>query len=689
MKILVPENMKISLSFFKQKRVWIPTIIVAVIFLLIMASSGNGTEHEMHTIERGNIKQIVSVTGTVKPDPKIDLNFEIPGKISGIYAENGQYVSTGAVLAELENDSQSIAVEDTKAALAAAEANLAQRIAGSTNEEVILAQTQVNQVESELSLSKTDLENKRRLGDENIIRAEISTEDAEAKLNRARIELQNIIRNYDEDIKIAEKASKSSSSTLQKSDIDSQSSTKTTDKSIIDANQNLLTSTNQALIKIKKGLDEADKILGIDSPSANDDFQILLGVFDSNAKPQAEKYYYATLTLYTQSSKLFASDTENINELYIKVKETTKSTATLLEAVSYLLDKTITNTTFPIATLNTHKTNITTSKTDINTSETSLNASYQTLTSAYLKTETTDESAKASFEIAQKNLEKAEQDLSKIKIQAETSIANMKESAKEYEIALKQSKQNLELVKVESDNIIRSAESTVSLKKSLLENSKANLRLVKAPPRDVDIQSLEAQVLQAKARLKSVEYDLQKTQLLSPFAGIITKVNIEKGETYSLGSPDNALEITSKILKVEAEVSETDIAKISVGDRVTMTLDAFNRDQKFFGTIKQIEPAETIISGVVYYKVDTLFELPYEGIKPGMTANLDILTEEKDNVLIVPLRAVIFEKDNEYVRFLEKDEIKRKEIELGIEGDIEIEVLEGLEENEEILVNGF
>ena len=137
--------------------------------------------------------------------------------------------------------------------------------------------------------------------------------------------------------------------------------------------------------------------------------------------------------------------------------------------------------------------------------------------------------------------------------------------------------------------------------------------------------------------------------------------------------------------QVEADVPETDIGKISFQDRCQITLDAFP-EKKMPGQVIEIEPAETVIQGVVYYRIKVSLESGDENIRPGMTAEVDITTASKENVLVIPQRAVSERNGYKTIKFLEDNKVKEKEIETGIRSvEGQVEVISGLNEGEEII----
>ncbi len=167
----------------------------------------------------------------------------------------------------------------------------------------------------------------------------------------------------------------------------------------------------------------------------------------------------------------------------------------------------------------------------------------------------------------------------------------------------------------------------------------------------------------------------------------MTDVASDVGETASLAQPFITLD--SKYLYIKALVSEADIAKIQTGQDATLTFDAFGTAKEFKGNVYEVDPSETIVQGVVYYVVKVQFDASGEAVKPGMTANLTLQTNSKSGVLDVPARAVQYDGNQAYVQVLKttdnKKEVEKRNVEIGLQGDENVEITSGLSEGEEIV----
>ncbi len=144
----------------------------------------------------------------------------------------------------------------------------------------------------------------------------------------------------------------------------------------------------------------------------------------------------------------------------------------------------------------------------------------------------------------------------------------------------------------------------------------------------------------AKATVATYQAESDKDRLFSPIDGIITKVDPSVGEFVAAGNSAFTVQSSGQY-KIEAYVPEADVAKIVLTDSADITLDAYSSDTHFSAAVTAIDPAETVLEGVPTYKVTLLFNQPDSRIRSGMTANTEIMTHEKDNVVEVPTRAII------------------------------------------------
>ena len=198
---------------------------------------------------------------------------------------------------------------------------------------------------------------------------------------------------------------------------------------------------------------------------------------------------------------------------------------------------------------------------------------------------------------------------------------------------------------------------------------------------------VDAQIAQAQANVDGIISKINNSKIIAPSSGTITQVDIKVGELAQLGKEVLKL-LNVAELHTEALVSEADIASVAVGQSIDNTFDALGPDKHFITKVLTVNPASTVISGVVNYKVTgSLNKIP--DIKPGMTANMTILVAEKKNALVVPGSAII-NKDNKHIVRVINDPKKltysEVEVQTGLEADGGLtEITSGLKEGEEIV----
>jgi HlyD family secretion protein len=244
--------------------------------------------------------------------------------------------------------------------------------------------------------------------------------------------------------------------------------------------------------------------------------------------------------------------------------------------------------------------------------------------------------------------------------------------------------QTISSTKIANQTNINTAQANLDEAKAALKKAQDELASQKAGPRQVDIDLAEAEVREARAGVLQIQQKINKTILRAPTAGTITAIKKEEGERAEANTIILSM-ISAGNFQIEANVSETEIAKVNLEDEVAITLDALGPDELFTGQIIKVDPAETVVSGVIYYKVTSIFDAEDKRIKPGMTANLDIQTEVKENVLYLPYY-VIKEKDSQkYVLVSENGEVKERLVKTGLEGETNVEIIEGLREEEKVV----
>lgn len=209
----------------------------------------------------------------------------------------------------------------------------------------------------------------------------------------------------------------------------------------------------------------------------------------------------------------------------------------------------------------------------------------------------------------------------------------------------------------------------------------------------------EAQVMQAQASLLAAEIDLRYTKIISPVDGIVVSKEVEVGQTVaaSFQTPTlfNVAEDLTK-MQIEASVVEADIAKVKEGQTVEFSVDSFP-DETFLGVVTQVRNEAITTSNVVTYEVIIEIDNKDLRLKPGMTANVEVITAKNENALLVPNKAMRFyitDENGETKRYKDKGVwvIKngkpvRISVKAGVSDDDNTEITEGdLKEGDAVII---
>jgi len=281
-----------------------------------------------------------------------------------------------------------------------------------------------------------------------------------------------------------------------------------------------------------------------------------------------------------------------------------------------------------------------------------------------------------------------EADLYRDKISStdKTTLDNNKAAINTSRVNILSAQQSISSTKITNLSNINSAEALVSSAQKSLTEAQISLEKTLAGPTKEDIEIYEARILGAKSDKAIIANKIAQTILRSPVNGEIVKVEKRVGETASPSETIVSI-LPNQPFQIKVNIYEEDIAKLIISDPVRISLVAFP-EETLAGKVSAISPIEQLVNGIVYYEVTIDFDEKSEKIKPGMTADIIITTDAKENVLIVPEASLIKADAATFVNILIDKKIGKKEITTGLAGDEgKIEVLAGLTEGETIVIN--
>ncbi|MBN2482770.1 MAG: efflux RND transporter periplasmic adaptor subunit [Candidatus Omnitrophica bacterium] len=176
----------------------------------------------------------------------------------------------------------------------------------------------------------------------------------------------------------------------------------------------------------------------------------------------------------------------------------------------------------------------------------------------------------------------------------------------------------------------------------------------------------------------------KESMLVSPIDGEVIVRDVEPGQTVT--TADTVLVLSDRLI-MKAQFDETDIARVKVGQKAFITLDAYPQ-VKIEGIVDHIAYESQIVNNVIIYDVDIVpVEIP-EFLRSGMSANVTVIEKEKDNVLMIPVMA-LQTRDGRKVVFIEDSSdktIETRPVETGLSDDTNVEIVSGLHVNDTVVI---
>lgn len=203
---------------------------------------------------------------------------------------------------------------------------------------------------------------------------------------------------------------------------------------------------------------------------------------------------------------------------------------------------------------------------------------------------------------------------------------------------------------------------------------------------DARVRSAESLVEYHQSLVESARSALNHATLISPIAGTITALNINEGEIYQLSSSPAVVvaDLSPQNLYFRAEIDETDLGKINFGQEAEISLDA-EENITFSGTVKEIAPQTSLNEvGDKIIEAKIFFEdsLPENLRLLGLSGDAEIILEQKQEALILPLEAIFEESGKKFVWKIEDGRARKTAVKAGLEGEFEIEITSGLSDGE-------
>jgi HlyD family secretion protein len=221
------------------------------------------------------------------------------------------------------------------------------------------------------------------------------------------------------------------------------------------------------------------------------------------------------------------------------------------------------------------------------------------------------------------------------------------------------------------------------------------------------LEAIEQRIQQSRSNLEAARDTLSKTTMRAPMEGIVTALPVEEGEVAVIGTMNNPGTILltiadMSIVEAVMEVDETDVPNVKVGQRATVTIDAYP-NKTFNGLVTEVgsSPITSTSAGseAINFEVKIQIENPPTGVRPGFSASADIITGTRSKALAIPIQALVVREkpgaagakpvDEEGVYVHDAGAVKFAPVTTGLSGDSSIEIVTGLKDGQQIVTGPF
>lgn len=695
------------------------------------------------TVKRGTIVATIAGSGSVAAKTQLDQSFQTNGKVTAVLVQEGDTVKAGQVLAKLDERDLQLAVGEAQAALNSAKAKFEQAKQGNaTEEEKAAAQAQVDNAQAQLEKARTgnntpaDVKNAAasvRQAQANLQKTisgnntAADVANAQASLRSAQASLQKTLQGSTTpaDIASAEASVRSAEAQLRKAktgnatpeDIaNAEAKVRSAEAALQKAQQGPAPDkVSAAQAAVEKAQQSYDKTAAADAAGKATAEQNVSQAGDAVrlAQQAYQKAYWdnqqAQAGRDPATGKSFKSENQDEDVGKRKYQQALDEAALQLKQAESKLEQ-------AKVSLNEAKQQ---EVTDLQTAQTQLNDAKVQLQEVLKGPKPEDIApAQATLDQARNDLQKLQKGGTPADVaiaqasldQARANLAKLKQGPTKAEVAIAQAQVDqarANLAKAQQGGTkaeISASQASVDQARANLEKAKqggtpadveaaqaqleqqqANLEKLSAPATQTDLDIQAAAVQQSEQSVKRAQLNLEAATLKAPFDGIVTQVNVVPGSVAT--SSMAAVQLVDRsTLRVDLKLSENDAARAQLGQVVTLTIDSLS-GWRATGKVSYIAPAATTTNDVVTYGVRVSFPGNDPRVKVGMTANINITTATKENVLLVPSSALLPKGTGRVVQVPSADGKSTREfdVQIGLSDGTNTEIVSGLKEGDKIV----
>lgn len=596
-----------------------------------------------------SLSQSITVVWNAELTDEQQLKFNKTGKVTAVYIKEWDSVKKDDLIAELDKSQALINIEQQQLNIENAKLKLQDLYKPLDASKIMEYEKNISQAEDNIEVAKKELD---------------------LLLKTQETSTQNIEKNIEykkKDIEILEKSLVDAEESYQVTLKEQQKSLTNTEIEIQNTFDTLLLDFKKELTGIAENIETIDYILWYTeaNKTKNDVFEIYLSAKDLTLKNQAEIYFSQAISSYQKALK---ADDSDIRSLLSLEKE-------LFDNMYYASDYTYKALENSVEAASLTASEISSKKSSMSSIRSKMQSGQATVLSYEKKLDTlTDVDLVKSSQ--QLTLEKSIDNITSIK----NNLDKAKNDLKNLEKSLSETLEDNKLKLISKQNSIKNLQTG-------LEITKKTYQEALEWPTTTNVINLQNEIKKAELNLSDAKKELDNFELRAPFSWIIRKVDLQVGDNLASDNSKYVYIENPDLIEIPVLLDQVDIVKVSIWQKATITFDAYPT-QKVEWEIQLIDYTPVQSSWVVSYTIKIVItdEKFDKKVLSWMTADIEIITLKKDDVLVVSTKAISTQDNKSYVNIEENGKIQKVEIEIGTASSWKTEILSWLSLGDKVVI---
>lgn len=641
---------KISIFYFI---VWIWLGSFWYYYFFIKQTSGTETtasSSSYETVASWSLSQSITVVWNAELTDEQQLKFNKTGKVTAVYIKEWDTVKKDDLIAELDKSQALINIEQQQLNIENAKLKLQDLYKPLDASKIMEYEKNISQAEDNIEIAKKELD---------------------LLLKTQATSVQNIEKNIEykkKDIEILEKSLVDAEGSYQVTVKEQQKSLTNTEIEVQNTFDTLLLDFKKELTGIAENIEAIDYILWYTeaNKTKNDVFEIYLSAKDLTLKNQAEIYFSKAISSYQKALQANDSDIRSLlslekelfDNMYYASDYTYKALESSVEAASLTANE------------------ISSKKSSMSSIRSKMQSGQATVLSYEKKLDTlTDVDLVKSSQ--QLTLEKSLDGITTIK----NNLEKGKNDLQNLEKSLSETLEDNKLKLTSKQNSIKNLETGLQITKKTYQEALEW-------PTTTNVINLQNEIKKAELNLSDAKKELDNFELRAPFSWIIRKVDVQVGDNLASDNSKYVYIENPDLIEIPVLLDQVDIVKVNIGQKASITFDAYPTE-KVEWQIQLIDYTPVQSSGVVSYTIKIVItdEKFDKKVLSWMTADIEIITLEKDDVLVVSTKAISTQDNKSYVNVEKDGRAQKVEIEIGTASSWKTEVLSGLTLWDKVVIN--